>query len=72
MQCDVAQVPDDKPFDAVVGRYILMFLPDPVAVLRSLSRVVRVGGIIAFQEPSWGDFLEQSARIPLWSAAASL
>jgi len=71
-QSDAAQIPSDNPFDAAVGRYILMFLPDPVSVLRSLSYLVRPGGILAFQEPCWKTFLQQSARLPLWSSAASL
>ena len=71
-QRDAGEFPGDRPFDAVVGRYILMFLPDPVAILRSVSRVVRPGGVIAFQEPCWKSFLEQAARMPLWSIAASL
>jgi ubiquinone/menaquinone biosynthesis C-methylase UbiE len=71
-QSDAVQIPSDRPFDAAVGRYILMFLPDPVSVLRSLSRLVRPGGILAFQEPCWKSFLQQSARLPLWSSAASL
>ena len=71
-QSDAAEIPGDKPFDAAVGRYILMFLPDPVSVLRSLSRLVRPGGILAFQEPCWKSFLEQSARLPLWTTAAPL
>jgi SAM-dependent methyltransferase len=69
---DATQIPSDNPFDAAVGRYILMFLPDPVSVLLSLSRLVRPGGILAFQEPCWKTFLQQSARLPLWSSAASL
>src|SRR5215467_13700368 len=28
-QADVTDLPDDEPLDAVVGRFILMFLPDP-------------------------------------------
>jgi ubiquinone/menaquinone biosynthesis C-methylase UbiE len=32
MQADVNDLAGDKPFDAVVGRFILMFLPDPLAV----------------------------------------
>src|SRR5258708_38168890 len=51
-QTDVSQVPDNEPFDAAVGRFILMFLPDPVAVVRSLARLVPPGGVVAFQEPS--------------------
>jgi ubiquinone/menaquinone biosynthesis C-methylase UbiE len=71
-QTDVSQLPSAKPFDAAVGRYILMFLPDPVAVLRSLSQLVRPGGVLAFQEPSWESFLLMSAHLPLWRAGAAL
>jgi hypothetical protein len=71
-QSDAAQIPRNKPFDAAVGRYILCFLPDPVAVLRSLSQLVRLGGVLAFQEPCWGAFHRQAARLPLWSAGAAL
>src|SRR6266702_830989 len=35
-QRDVNQVSGDEPFDAAVGRFILMFLPDPLSVLRSV------------------------------------
>jgi len=37
-------------FDAVVGRLILMYLPDPAATLRRLCSHVRTGGIVAFHE----------------------
>jgi ubiquinone/menaquinone biosynthesis C-methylase UbiE len=40
-QSDASQIASDKPFDAAVGRFILEFLPDPLAVLRSLCRLVR-------------------------------
>jgi ubiquinone/menaquinone biosynthesis C-methylase UbiE len=40
----------DEPVDAVVGRLILMHLPDPAATLRHLRSLVRPGGIIAFSE----------------------
>src|SRR5882757_4659632 len=35
MESDVGHVVSSEPFDAVVGRLILEFLPDPGAVLRS-------------------------------------
>jgi ubiquinone/menaquinone biosynthesis C-methylase UbiE len=44
-----AWVPDG-PFDAIVGRLILMYLPDPASTLRRLSACLRPGGIVAFQE----------------------
>jgi SAM-dependent methyltransferase len=40
----------DKTFDAVIGRLVLMYQPDPAATLRRLRRHLRGGGIIAFQE----------------------
>jgi hypothetical protein len=36
-------------------------------VLRSVSRLVRPGGVIAFQEPSWIPMLALGDRLPLWS-----
>ena len=66
-QSDVNQIVSEKPFDAAVGRFILMFLPDPTSVLRSLMKLVRPGGVLAFQEPTWIPFLAFSARLPLWS-----
>src|SRR5260370_18855755 len=66
-QADVHQIDSDKLFDASVGRFILMFLPDPASVLRSLTRFVRPGGVLAFQEPTWTPLLAVGARPLLWS-----
>jgi ubiquinone/menaquinone biosynthesis C-methylase UbiE len=71
-QSDVNQISSAKTFDAAVGRFILQFLPDPLAVLRALSGLVRPGGILAFHEVSYAPFLILSAHLPLWSAAAAL
>jgi ubiquinone/menaquinone biosynthesis C-methylase UbiE len=38
------------PFDALVGRFMLMHLGDPAAVLRHLLGSLRPGGVVAFQE----------------------
>jgi SAM-dependent methyltransferase len=71
-ETDAADIKTDKLFDAAIGRYILMFLPEPTSVVRSLAGIVRPGGIIAFQEPDWTDFLVQAGRLPLWTDGASL
>jgi ubiquinone/menaquinone biosynthesis C-methylase UbiE len=72
IESDVSQIPGGKPFDAAVGRFILMWLPDPASVLRQLSLLVRPGGVVAFQEPSWAPVFAISTHLALWSAAASL
>jgi SAM-dependent methyltransferase len=36
--------------DAVIGRLILMHLPDPISTLRKFADLVRPGGLIAFCE----------------------
>lgn len=69
---EISEFSHDTPFDAVVGRYILQFLPDPVSVLRSMSDLVRPGGVVAFQEQSWGPFVLHSAHLPLYSASVLL
>lgn len=37
-------------FDAIVGRIILMYLPDPVAALAKLKSLLRLQGLIVMQE----------------------
>ena len=49
-QSTIDAVALEEPVDAVVGRLILMHLPDPAATLRQLSTWVRPGGVIAFSE----------------------
>ena len=47
---DVREINLGDDFDAVVGRWVLMHLLDPVAVLQRLIKYLRPGGIVAFQE----------------------
>jgi 2-polyprenyl-3-methyl-5-hydroxy-6-metoxy-1,4-benzoquinol methylase len=42
-----------RPFDAIVGRYVLMFQADAGEMLRRLAKQLRPGGIIVFHEPDW-------------------
>jgi 2-polyprenyl-3-methyl-5-hydroxy-6-metoxy-1,4-benzoquinol methylase len=47
---DPAETEFDRQFDAIVGRLVLMYYPDPVEAIRKLIRHVRPGGLIVFQE----------------------
>jgi ubiquinone/menaquinone biosynthesis C-methylase UbiE len=50
---DPADMSFDRPFDAVVGRYVLQFQPDPATMLRKLATRVRPGGLVVFHEVDW-------------------
>ena len=39
-----------EPFDVLAGRRVLMYLPDPVDVLRRFSKSLRGGGLVVFEE----------------------
>jgi ubiquinone/menaquinone biosynthesis C-methylase UbiE len=47
---DVATLDLPGPFDAAVGRLVLMHVPDPAAVLTRLRTLLRPSGLIVFQE----------------------
>jgi len=40
----------DRPFDALIGRFVLVYFSDPVATLRQLLPLVRSRGVVAFLE----------------------
>lgn len=45
-----AELPDLGRFDAIVGRRVLMYLPDAATVLARLAALTKPGAIMAFQE----------------------
>ncbi|GAA2335350.1 methyltransferase domain-containing protein [Saccharopolyspora halophila] len=47
---DIFSLTAEQPYDAVIGRLILMHLADPVAAVRHLSGLVRPGGVVTFQD----------------------
>lgn len=40
----------DETVDAIVGRWVLMYIPEPAKLLARLARRVRPGGVVAFVE----------------------
>jgi ubiquinone/menaquinone biosynthesis C-methylase UbiE len=51
---DPTEIAFDRPFDAVVGRYVLLFQADPARMVRALMKQhLRPGGLIVFHEPDW-------------------
>jgi SAM-dependent methyltransferase len=72
IQADAECFGCDAPFDAAVGRFVLEYAADPVALLRTIAGCVRRGGLIAFHEPAWAPALAVAPHLPLWTASASL
>jgi SAM-dependent methyltransferase len=59
---DILTFSDTHSFDAIVGRYIFLFLPDRAAALRGLLHWLRSGGSVVIVEP---DFTLPFRSIPL-------
>jgi ubiquinone/menaquinone biosynthesis C-methylase UbiE len=68
---EVSDFETGSVFDAIVGRLILLYLPDPAQILRRLSSHLRAGGVMAFQEMDMSTFLSRDAaplitRVATW------
>lgn len=61
----IADLRLDEPVDAVIGRLILMHLPDPISALRDLAAMVRPGGLVAFCEADTTGVYSYP-DLPLW------
>src|SRR5262249_52216938 len=73
LAADLRTLSLEQPLDALIGRFILMHLPEPATVLRHLLPCVRPGGIVAFQEYELSS--QQDAFYPpssLWEQAYRL
>jgi ubiquinone/menaquinone biosynthesis C-methylase UbiE len=54
------------PFDAVIGRFVLMYVTDPIGVLRYLSGLARPVGVVAFLEMDLTHPARAWPPVPLW------
>jgi ubiquinone/menaquinone biosynthesis C-methylase UbiE len=55
IQGDIRHLALAGPFDAAVGRLVLLYFADPVAALAQIAAQVRPKGIVAFQEMEMND-----------------
>jgi SAM-dependent methyltransferase len=68
---DLEDFSTTEQFDAIVGRYILLYQPDAAATIRRLMRFLRPGGIVVFHELVFG----QAGTFPpceLWDRISAL
>jgi SAM-dependent methyltransferase len=62
---DIREIELERDFDAVVGRFVLMYMADPVAGLRAALRMVRDDGRAAFYELNLGSKVASFPESPL-------
>jgi ubiquinone/menaquinone biosynthesis C-methylase UbiE len=61
-----------ETYDAIVGRYILLYQPDPGATLRRLIRFLKPGGIVVFHELDITDPRPSDPPCALWDQIYAL
>lgn len=66
---DINTIELERDFDAIVGRLVLIYVPDPSALLRTLLGHLKPGGIVAFQDLDWGEGPIANPPSPLLSQA---
>jgi len=59
-EADLYEFEPKDGFDAVIGRFVLLHVADPVAALRHLSRFLKENAVVAFIEMD----IEQAAAVP--------
>ena len=55
-----------EPFDAVVGRFVLMYQPDPIATLTHVASLLVSGGLLVLQEPDFRAGVNTWPAVVLW------
>jgi ubiquinone/menaquinone biosynthesis C-methylase UbiE len=64
-QTDINQHEASRTYDAVIGRHILIHVPDAPAVLRKAVATVHTGGVVAFQEYDLSYYTRGYPEMPL-------
>ncbi|QNP74694.1 class I SAM-dependent methyltransferase [Streptomyces roseirectus] len=63
---DLAGFTSPEKFDVLVGRYILMYLPDPASALRRLTSLLAPGGIVVMHEMDFTNTSPTRPPLPEW------
>jgi SAM-dependent methyltransferase len=63
---DIDSLAASEPFDALVGRYVLLYLPDAAATIRRLLSSVKPGGIVVFHDLDLSDAHPSYPACVLW------
>jgi len=71
LKCDPSETAFDEPFDAIVGRYVLMYQADPVEMVRKLVTHLGPGGLVLFHEP-YRDGIRSYPTVPSYDRARQL
>lgn len=61
-----------EQFDAVVGRFVLLYQPDAAAVLRHMLRFVKPGGIVVFHEMDFSFIHSSFPACEVWDQSVAL
>ncbi len=72
VQANLMDYSAPEPYDAVVGRHILIHAPDAFAVLRRAIVHVRPGGLVAFQEYDLSRYYPHFPAKPLYERISKM
>jgi hypothetical protein len=68
-ECPIADFTATPPFDAVVGRFVLVYQPDPAETLTYIRGLLHDGGILAMLEPDMSVGVRSWPLVALWQQA---
>lgn len=59
----------ENQFDALIGRFVLCYLPDPIDTIRRAAARLAPRGIVAIHEVDFLDEFRSRPLVPLWQQA---
>jgi SAM-dependent methyltransferase len=72
-RADIRDLPlENESFDAVLVHAVLEHLEDPVAAMREVRRVLKVGGVVGVRSPDYGNGVVLHPADPLLEQAVAL